>query len=96
MEKLSSPLEKRVGENLKLLDIVQKFLPLSENSSHSLVSRAGYVPERSMREKEILLPKKRIFGTNAPSKQGRIQGGRSPTLKSESNCIHHGFVQFGK
>ena len=42
-----------------------------------------YVPERSMCEKEALLPKKRIFGTNAPSKQGRFQGGRSPTLKSK-------------
>jgi len=33
------------------------------------------MPERSMCEKEALLPKKRIFGTNAPSKQGRIHGG---------------------
>jgi len=45
------------------------------------MSQAGYVPERCMCEKEALLPKQRIFGTNAPSKQGRIQGGRSPTLK---------------
>jgi len=35
-----------------------------------------------MCEKEALLPKKPIFGTNAPSKQRRIQGG-SPTLKSK-------------
>jgi len=27
-----------------------------------------------MCEKEALLPKKRVFGANAPSKQGRIQG----------------------
>ena len=30
-----------------------------------------------------MLPKTRIFGTNAPSEQGRIQGGRLPTLKSK-------------
>jgi len=38
------------------------------------MSQAGYVPERSMCEKEALLPKNLIFGTNDP-KQGRIQGG---------------------
>jgi len=33
-----------------------------------------------MCEKEALLPKKRIFGTNASSKQGRMQGeGDRPT-----------------
>ena len=87
-----------LGKFRTILDIVQIFLatlrklhwtwfkyfwPLSENSSLPLVSQAGYVPERSMREK-ALLPKKRIFGTNAHSKQGGIQGGgRSPTLKSK-------------
>jgi len=75
LENFSFPLEKRVGQNLKLLDIVQKFWPLSENFSHPLVFQTGYVPERSICEKEALLPKKRIFGTNAPSNQGRIQGG---------------------
>ena len=34
-----------------------------------------------MCEKKALLPKKLIFGTNAPSKQGGFRGGRSPTLK---------------
>jgi len=42
------------------------------------MSQAGYVPERNMCEKEALLPKKRIFGTNAPSKLGRIQEGDRP------------------
>jgi len=32
-----------------------------------------------MCEKEALLPKKPIFGTNAPSKQRRIQGAISHT-----------------
>jgi len=68
-------LEKCLGQNLKLLDIVQNFWPLPENSSYALVSQASYVPERSMCEKEALLPKKHIFGTSAPSKQGRIQVG---------------------
>ena len=47
------------------------------------MSHAGYVPERSRCEKEALLPKQRIFGTSALYKQGRIQAGRSPTLKSK-------------
>ena len=47
------------------------------------MSQDGYVPERSMCEKEALRPKKRIFGTSAPYKQRRIQGERSPTLKSK-------------
>jgi len=56
------------------------------------VAQAGYVPERTMREKEALLPKKRIFGTNTPSKQGR-----SPTLTSKKVIVFtNGFVQFGK
>jgi len=37
-------LEKCVGHNLKLLDVVQKFGPLSENFSPLLVSQAGYGP----------------------------------------------------
>jgi len=39
-----APLEKCVGYSLKIMDIVKKFGPLSENSSPLLVSQAGYGP----------------------------------------------------
>jgi len=42
--KLLPLLKKCVGHNLKLLDIVQKIGPLSENSSSLLVSHAGHGP----------------------------------------------------
>jgi len=42
--KLFAPLGKCVGHGLKLLDIVQKIGPLSENSSPLLVSQAGNGP----------------------------------------------------
>jgi len=44
LEKIFTPLEKCVGHSLKLLDIVKKFGPLSENASTPLVSQAGYRP----------------------------------------------------
>jgi len=63
LENFSSLLENSVGQNLELSDIVQILRPLSESSSLSLAPQAGYVSERSICEKEALLPKKRIFGT---------------------------------
>jgi len=44
LEIFSPLLEKCVGNNLKILDIVKKIGPLSENSSPFLVSQAGYGP----------------------------------------------------
>jgi len=44
LKNFSPPLEKCVGHSLKLLDTVQKFGPLSENSSPLLVSQADYGP----------------------------------------------------
>jgi len=44
LENFSPPLEKCVGHGSKLLDIVTKFGPLSENSLPFLVSQAGYGP----------------------------------------------------
>ena len=44
--KIFAPLEKCVGHILKLLDIVWKFVSLSENSSLPLVSQAGSGPGR--------------------------------------------------
>jgi len=44
LENFSPPPEKCVGYSLKILDIVKKFGPLSENSSPLLVSQAGYGP----------------------------------------------------
>jgi len=41
-ENFSPPREKCVGYSLKILDIVQKIGPLSENSSPLVVSQAGY------------------------------------------------------
>ena len=38
------PLEKYFAHRLKVLDIVQKFVPLSENSSPLLRSQVGYGP----------------------------------------------------
>jgi len=75
---------KTCWKKLKTVGHTSKFFgPLSENSSHLLMSQAGYVPERRTSEKEPLLPKRRIFGTSAPCKQGHIQCGLSPTLKSK-------------
>ena len=44
--KFFAPLEKCVGSILKLLDVFQKFGPLSQNSSLPLVSQAGYGPAK--------------------------------------------------
>jgi len=44
-ENFSPHLEKCFGHNLKTLDIVQKFEPLSENSLPLLVPHAGYRPD---------------------------------------------------
>jgi len=44
IENFSPPLEKCIGYSLKILDITQKFGPLSEKSSPFLVSQAGYGP----------------------------------------------------
>ena len=45
LENFFTPLEKYVGHSLKLLDIILKIGPLSENSSLLLVSQAGYGPD---------------------------------------------------
>jgi len=58
---------KSIGQNLKLLVIVQKFLAPLRKLFAPLGVQTGYMPERSVCEKEALLPKKCIFGTNAPS-----------------------------
>jgi len=71
-----APLEKCVGHNLKILDIVQKIWALSENSSPLLVFQAGYGPA----DTGCMLD---MCGTNAEPSEGRsIQGqvGRSMSL----------------
>jgi len=76
LENFSSPLEKRVEQNLKLLDIVQIILtPLRKLIAPLGVPSWLVVTSQKETCVEVLLPKKRIFGTNAHSKQGRIQGG---------------------
>jgi len=49
LQNFSPPLEKFVGHSLKILDIVQKNWPLSENSSPLVVSQAGYGPAYTKR-----------------------------------------------
>jgi len=75
----------------------KNFWPLSENSSRPLVFQAGYVPERSMCEKEALLPKSACLEPILALNRDEYGGGSIAYPKiSESNFIHHGFVQFGK
>ena len=70
-------MEKHVGQNLKLLDIVQIFLP----PLRKLIAPLGVPSWLRARKKHVwkkaLLPKKRIFGTNATNAQPMQTGANS-------------------
>jgi len=72
LENFSSPLEKRVEQNLKLLDIVQIILtPLRKLIAPLGVPSWLVVTSQKETCVEVLLPKKRIFGTIVQTRGGR-------------------------